>query len=185
MCRLFLQRRIDELERGKLLNQFLGKYRGTVINNQDPQSMGRIAVQVPDVSNVETSTWALPCAHFAGTQAGFFSIPPVGANVWVEFEQGNSDFPIWSGCFWGSSAEVPPMAIAGPPGVQTIVLQSVQGNILMISDAAGPTGGILLKTSSGSSIAINDTGITITNGQATISISGPTMSVNNGALAVT
>jgi uncharacterized protein involved in type VI secretion and phage assembly len=147
--------------------------------------MGRIAVQVADVSNVQISTWALPCAHFTGSQAGFFSVPPVGANVWVEFEQGNSDYPIWSGCFWGSSDDVPPMALAGPPGQQTIVLQSVGGNILMISDAPGPSGGILLKTSSGSSLAINDTGITITNGQATISISGPTVTVNNGALAVT
>jgi uncharacterized protein involved in type VI secretion and phage assembly len=147
--------------------------------------MGRIAVQVADVSNVQISTWALPCAHFTGSQAGFFSVPPVGANVWVEFEQGNSDYPIWSGCFWGSSDDVPPMALAGPPGQQTIVLQSVGGNILVISDAPGPSGGILLKTSSGSSLAINDTGITITNGQATISISGPTVTVNNGALAVT
>jgi uncharacterized protein involved in type VI secretion and phage assembly len=167
------------------VSQFVGKYRGTVVNNQDPQGMARIQVQVPDVSNIQTSTWAMPCAVFSGTQAGLFAVPPVGANVWVEFEQGNSDFPIWSGCFWGSAAELPPLASAAPAGVQAIVLQSVGGNILMISDQPGPTGGILLKTASGSSIAINDSGITITNGQATIQIAGPTVTVNNGALAVT
>jgi len=167
------------------MSQFTGKYRGTVTNNQDPQNRGRLAVQVSDVSNVQTSTWALPCAHFAGNQSGFFSVPPVGANVWVEFEQGNSDYPIWSGCFWGSGGEVPTQATSAPPGVQSIVLQSVGGNILMLSDAPGPSGGILLKSSSGASISINDTGITITNGQATILIAGPTVTVNDGALVIT
>jgi uncharacterized protein involved in type VI secretion and phage assembly len=167
------------------VGQFVGKYRGTVVNNQDPQNTGRLQVTIPDVSNIQTSTWATPSAAFAGLQAGLYAVPPVGANVWIEFEQGNSDYPVWSGCFWGSAAEVPPLATASPPGVQTIVMQSVGGNILMISDAPGPSGGILLQSSSGASIAINDTGITITNGQATILVAGPSVSINNGALLVT
>ncbi len=165
--------------------QFYGKYRGTVVSNVDPQNMGRLSVTVPDVSNVQTSTWAMPAAALAGSQSGFFAVPPVGSNVWVEFEQGNGDYPIWSGCFWGSSSEVPPQGNSAPPGVQSIVIQSVGGNILMISDLPGASGGILLQSSSGASIAINDTGITITNGQATIQIAGPSVTVNNGALVVT
>lgn len=165
---------------------FFGKYRGTVINNVDPMQMGRLMVQVPDVSNVLPSTWAMPCAPFAGAQSGSVAVPPVGASVWVEFEQGNSDYPIWSGCFWGSAAEVPAMALAAPPGVQAIVLQSVGQNTLMISDVPGPTGGILIKSSSGAMIAINDIGITISNGQgATITLTGPTVTLNEGALVVT
>lgn len=165
---------------------FYGKYRGTVIDNVDPMQMGRLMVQVPDVANILPSTWAMPCAPFAGTQSGSVAVPPVGSSVWVEFEQGNSDYPIWSGCFWGSSAEVPTLALAGPPGVQSIVLQSEGQNTLMISDVPGPTGGILLKSSSGAMIAINDVGITISNGQgATITLTGPTVTVNEGALAVT
>ena len=168
------------------MGNFYGKYRGTVIDNNDPMKMGRLSVQVPDVSNVQPSTWAMPCAPFAGTQSGSVAVPPIGASVWVEFEQGDSDYPIWSGCFWGSSAEVPPMALAAPPGVQAIVIQSVGQSTLMISDVPGPTGGILLKSSSGASIAINDTGITISNGQgATITLTGPSVTVNEGALVVT
>jgi len=165
--------------------QFPGKYRGTVVGNVDPQGMGRLSVTVPDVSNIQTSTWAMPSAALAGTQSGLYAVPPVGSNVWVEFEQGDSDYPVWSGCFWGSSSEVPPQATSAPPGVQCIVLQSVGGNILMLSDAPGAAGGILLQSSSGASIAINDTGITITNGQATIQIAGPSVNVNSGALEVT
>jgi uncharacterized protein involved in type VI secretion and phage assembly len=163
---------------------FFGKYRGTVINNVDPMQMGRLMVQVPDVSNVLPSTWAMPCLPFAGIQSGMYAIPAIGAGVWVEFEQGNSDYPIWVGCFWGSAAEIPALALAGPPAVQSIVLQTTGQNTLMISDVPGPTGGILLKSNTGAMIAINALGITITNGAATIALTGPTVTVNEGALAV-
>jgi uncharacterized protein involved in type VI secretion and phage assembly len=163
---------------------FYGKYRGIVINNVDPMQQGRLMVQVPDVSNVLPSTWAMPCLPFAGTQSGMYAVPAIGSGVWVEFEQGNSDYPIWVGCYWGSGSEVPSMATAGPPGVQSIVIQTTLGNTLMISDVPGPTGGILLQSNSGASIAINDVGITITNGTATIELTGPSVTVNDGALEV-
>jgi uncharacterized protein involved in type VI secretion and phage assembly len=166
------------------VQNFFGKYRGIVIDNADPLRIGRLMVQVPDVSNVP-STWALPCVPFAGNQSGFFVVPPIGSGVWIEFEQGMSDHPIWTGSFWGSASEVPSMALAGPPGLQQIVIQSVAQNILMISDVSGPTGGILLKTGTGAMISINDTGITISNGKgATITLTGPNVTVNDGALEI-
>ncbi len=165
--------------------QFLGKYRGTVLNNADPMQMGRIQALVPDVYGVVPSTWALPCVPMAGPQAGEFVLPPIGAAVWIEFEQGNQDYPIWSGCFWGSAAEVPALALAAPPAIQPIVLQTTGQNTLMLSDVPGPTGGILLKSASGALIQINEIGITISNGQgATIVLAGPSVTVNQGALAV-
>jgi uncharacterized protein involved in type VI secretion and phage assembly len=165
--------------------QFFGKYRGMVLNNIDPMQMGRIMVQVPDVSNVLPSTWALPCVPFAGIQSGFFVAPAIGSGVWVEFEHGDPDYPIWTGAFWGSSAEIPALALAGAPGLQSLVIQTLTQNTLMISDTPGPTGGILLKTATGAMISINETGITISNGQgATIALMGPSVTVNQGALQV-
>jgi hypothetical protein len=103
----------------------------------------------------------------------------------MEFEQGNPDYPIWTGGFWGSVAEVPALALAAPPGIQPIVLQTTGQNTLMISDVPGPTGGILLKSTTGALISINEVGITISNGQgATILLTGPTVTINEGALAV-
>lgn len=167
------------------MHKYLGKYRGTVINNIDPLQMGRLMVQVPDVSNVLPSTWAMPCVPFAGIQSGFFVVPAIGAGVWVEFEQGNPDHPIWTGCYWGSAAEVPALALAAPPGLQQIVIQSLLQNTLIISDVPGPTGGIILKSATGALIAINETGITISNGQgATILLTGPAVTMNAGALEV-
>jgi uncharacterized protein involved in type VI secretion and phage assembly len=165
--------------------QFLGKYRGTVVNNVDPMQMGRIQAIVPDVTGTLPGSWALPCVPMAGPQAGQFVLPPIGAAVWIEFEQGNPDYPIWTGGFWGSAAEVPALALAAPPAVQPIVLQTVGQNTLMLSDVPGPTGGILLKSTTGALIAINEIGITISNGQgATIVLAGPSVTINQGALAV-
>jgi uncharacterized protein involved in type VI secretion and phage assembly len=167
------------------VSNFYGKYRGSVVNNVDPMNIGRLMVQVPDVSNVIPSTWAMPCLPFAGIQHGFFAMPAIGAGVWVEFEQGNPDYPIWSGCFFGSAAETPALALATPPGLQAVVIQTVGQNTLMISDTPGPTGGILLKTAAGAMISISDTGIIISNGQgATIAMTGPAVTVNEGALEV-
>lgn len=164
---------------------FFGKYRGTVLNNIDPMQIGRIQATVPDVSNVLPSTWAMPCVALAGIQAGTFTVPAIGTGVWIEFEQGNPDYPIWTGCFWGSAAEVPALALATPPPLQAIVMQTVGQNTLMISDLPGPTGGILLKSATGALISITDVGITISNGQgATILLAGPSVTVNQGALVV-
>jgi uncharacterized protein involved in type VI secretion and phage assembly len=103
----------------------------------------------------------------------------------VEFEQGDVDFPIWSGCWFGSAAEVPALALASPPGVPNFVLQTAGQNTIMISDVPGPTGGILLKTASGAMISISDTGIVISNGQgAIITMNGPSVDINTGALTV-
>ena len=165
--------------------KFFGKYRGIVLDNVDPLQTGRLMVQVPDVTNILPSSWAMPCLPFAGIQSGFYAVPEVGSTVWVEFEQGNPDYPIWVGCFWETAAQVPALALAAPPGLQQIVVQTVSQNTLLISDVPGPTGGILLKSSNGALISVSDTGITISNGQgATIIMSGPAVTVNEGALEV-
>jgi uncharacterized protein involved in type VI secretion and phage assembly len=164
--------------------KYFGKYRGMVINNIDPMQMGRLMVQVPDISIIP-STWAMPCFPVTGKQMGVWVLPVIGSGVWVEFEQGDTDYPVWVGCFPGSTADVPALALTGNPVSPSIVLQTTLQNTLMISDMAGPTGGILLKTMTGALISINDIGITISNGKgALISMTGPTVDINAGALTI-
>src|SRR5215211_835023 len=91
---------------GADMRQVFGKYRGKVVNNVDPLQLGRVQVSSPDALGEGRLGWAMPCVPYAGPGVGFFAVPPVGANVWVECEGGNPDRPIWSGCFWGSG-EVP------------------------------------------------------------------------------
>jgi len=178
---------------------YLGKFRGTVIQNVDPEQRGRLQLMVPDVLGVIPSSWAEPCVPLAGPTGppmGVYMVPPIGAGVWVEFEQGNPDYPVWVGCRWGLQSEIPMAALAGNPADPSIVIQSLLQNAIIISDLppsvpppvmppAPPTGGIILKSTTGAAIVVNDAGVFISNGKgATIQMIGPTITINNGALVV-
>jgi uncharacterized protein involved in type VI secretion and phage assembly len=165
--------------------RFYGKYRATVLNNVDPMQIGRIQVIVPDVSTVLPTSWALPCFPTGGIQMGVVSVPLIGAGVWVEFEQGDPDYPIWVGCYYVEAAEVPLLSHLAPPAIPAITMQTALQNGIIISDTPGPTGGIMLKSATGATLIVNDTGIYIQNGKgAMITLIGPTVTVNAGALTV-
>jgi hypothetical protein len=172
------------------VKEYFGKYRGTVINNIDPMQIGRIQVMVPDVSGLLPATWAMPCVPVAGMQMGTYFVPQVGAGVWVEFEHGDLEYPVWVGSFWGTAAEVPALALAPPsiPPGQNIVIQTAGQNLVLISDAppTPTTGGIILKSTTGAMIVVNDSGIYISNGKgASLTLVGPTTMINDGALTIT
>ena len=160
------------------MTKFFGKYRGKVENNVDPMQLGRIQISVPAVLVDGRMSWAMPCVPYAGSGVGFFAIPPVGANIWVEFEGGDPDYPIWSGCFWGVG-EVPAL----PAIAEMKVLKTDMGTITL-NDLPG-AGGITIETTTGMKIVISAIGIEINNGQGgSIKFTGPQVSVNEGALEV-
>ena len=162
-----------------------GKYRGTVVNNIDPLQIGRLQAMVPDLAGFIPGTWAMPCVPSAGINTGVLTVPMIGAGVWIEFEKGDPDYPIWVGGYWGSAAEVPVMAHTVPPGVTGFTIQTPLKNGMVISDVPGPTGGILIQTTSGAMISVSDTGIIISNGKgAVITMTGPSVDINLGALTV-
>ena len=160
------------------MTQYFGKYRGKVENNIDPMQQGRIMVSVPAVTGTGTLNWAMPSAPFAGSGVGFWAIPPVGANVWVEYEGGDPDYPIWSGGFWGVG-EAPAL-----PALPQVVVLKTETCTLTLSDLPG-VGGVTIEMATGAKIAMTATGIEINNGTgATITMQGPRVTVNNGALEV-
>jgi uncharacterized protein involved in type VI secretion and phage assembly len=165
--------------------KYFGVYRGTVINNIDPLQIGRIMATVPDAGGVIPSTWAMPCVPIAGKQMGTFMVPQIGSGVFIQFEAGDPDRPVWMGGWWGDVAEVPALALAGVPGDPNIVIQTTLQNGIVVSDLPGPTGGIMLKSTTGATIIVNDTGIYIQNGKgASIVMVGPSVTINEGALVV-
>jgi Type VI secretion system/phage-baseplate injector OB domain len=171
-------------------NRFYGKYRATVIQNVDPERRGRLQLIIPDVFGPVPSTWAEACTPLAGPSGppmGVYMVPPIGAGVWAEFEQGDPNYPIWSGCRWGAQSDIPPTTHLGNPASPNIVMQTLGQHSLMLSDAppTPATGGIVLKSLAGAMIVVNDSGIYIQNGKgASITLLGTAVDFNQGALTV-
>ena len=164
---------------------FYGKYRGVVTDNLDPLMIGRVRARVPDVMGDQESGWAMPCAPFGGNGMGFLAVPSTGAGVWIEFEHGDPDFPIWSGCWWGTVAEVPPELLVPPPPSSKVMIKTEGGHTILIDDTPG-IGGITLETSTGQKIVLSALGVEIDNGMGgSIKLTGPQVSINNGALDIT
>ena len=164
------------------MRQFFGKYRGKVENNVDPQQQGRVQVSVPAVLGEGSLSWALPCVPYAGSGVGFFTIPPTGTNVWVEFEGGDPDYPIWSGCFWGlgETPAVPALAF-------TKILQT-DSITLKLDDTPG-IGGFTLEVNPPAvavpiKLVCDVNGVEISHGAASVKLTPASVSINNGALEV-
>jgi uncharacterized protein involved in type VI secretion and phage assembly len=157
---------------------FHGKFRGVVSDNRDPLFLGRVRAKVQDVFGDNESGWALPAVPYAGDGVGLFLIPPTDASVWIEFEHGDPDYPIWTGCFW-AQGEVP----ASPAVAETKMLKTDVGTITL-NDSPG-AGGITIETSAGMKIVIDTTGIEINNGKnGSIKCTGSKVSINGNALEV-
>jgi hypothetical protein len=123
------------MSNGQSTDRFYGKYRGLVMVNVDPLNLGRIKASVPEVLGEVQTGWALPCAPYAGTNAGFFTVPMVGAGVWIEFEAGDPSRPIWSGAWWGSG-ELPRNEVGAEPQPTTKTLRTEVGLMVVLDDAA-------------------------------------------------
>ena len=119
-------------------DRFYGKYRGLVAINVDPLSLGRLKAMVPEVLGEIPSSWALPCAPYAGTGAGFFAVPPVGAGVWIEFEAGDVSRPIWTGAWW-AAGEVPMDEKGIPAQAPTTKIFRTEFGLLMAYDDLAQT----------------------------------------------
>jgi uncharacterized protein involved in type VI secretion and phage assembly len=125
-----------------------GKYRGLITDVQDPQKAGRVKVKVPEVlGDVETG-WALPCTPYAGPNTGLYTIPPVNAAVWVEFEGGDVSRPIWSGGWWGPN-EAPGSPTSSTPSPTRRELRSESGLTVSLDDDAGE---LLVSDSNGDNL---------------------------------
>jgi len=161
---------------------YYGKYRGKVLENVDPLELGRLMVEVPAIAGLEAS-WALPCVPYGGMQVGLVMTPPIGANVWVEFEGGDPTHPIWTGCFWGEG-EKPALAVT--PFQKVLKTDAFT---LVINDLDGE-GGLLLKVGPPAvevpvTITIDAAGLQITTAEAVVSMSPEELSATLPPTSIT
>lgn len=163
------------------VRRYFGKYRGKVSSTRDSLGKGRIQVTVAHI--LENPTWAMPCVPFAASGKGFYVIPPEDADVWVEFEEGLRDFPVWTGCFWGTEGSAPNTTPGTEATTRIIKLDTLELKLVESSN----DGEIDLKlTTSGGSVEIKlgADGIGLDAGSANVTVDGVKLSVNDGALEV-
>ncbi|RCJ29434.1 hypothetical protein A6770_22140 [Nostoc minutum NIES-26] len=106
----------------KHTKRFYGKYRGIVTNPIDAKFLGRVQALVT-VGGTPINVLAEACTPFAGPGVGFYAIPPTGAGVWIEFEEGDLNKAIWTGCWW-KPGEVQLMFTPEPAQPNTLVLRT-------------------------------------------------------------
>lgn len=164
-----------------------GKYRGTVTDNDDPTSRGRIKVRVPAVLG-ELEVWAMPCVPYAGSQVGFYSLPNPDTGVWVEFEAGDPSYPIWAGCFWGDN-ELPDesdvdikiwktdsLTLRMHDGDDELKVETSNGAKVTLTDE--------IKSEKGSSSHTVSSSNVVSESGSKVDVSSASVSVNNGAWEV-
>jgi len=160
----------------KVHGRLYGKYRGFVVDNQDPKHLGRLKVRVPSVFGDKVVTdWALPCLPYGGhANQGFLCIPEVKASVWIEFEKGDRDLPVWVGTFWsepGGESEIP--TLNDPDGKERKneqaqptrkILKTKKGHTIQFEDADQEEMVTIVEATHKHVVTLNKDGIQITDG---------------------
>jgi uncharacterized protein involved in type VI secretion and phage assembly len=191
-----LEKVVSNLVR-RIEQRFYGKYRAFVVENADPEQLGRLKLQIPSVLGTEVVTgWAMPCVPYGGdVDQGFLFIPEVGAGVWVEFEEGDLEFPIWVGTFWskpGGASELP--IPNDPEGVQEgsvqdpptrKIIKTKAGHTIQFEDADGEEMIVVVEAINGHVITLDGNGIKIKDGansdqELIFNSAGITVSDKNG-----
>jgi hypothetical protein len=136
--------------------RYYGKYRGIVADNADPDKRGRLRLRVPSVLAEEVTDWALPCMPYGGRGGqGTFLVPDVDARVWVEFEEGLLNAPVWVGTYW-PEGDTPPGA--NDPGTSpTRALGTASGHLLQFVDTDDGRQ-VELRHAAGACLRMDDSG---------------------------
>jgi len=83
---------------------YYSKYRGFVYDREDPKNLNRIKVYVPEIYGDQAlEKWAWPASNYSGRGYGAQAIPRTNDLVWVEFEKGNPNKPLWSYGYFGDN----------------------------------------------------------------------------------
>jgi uncharacterized protein involved in type VI secretion and phage assembly len=156
----------------RVRNRFYGKYRGIVVD-VDATTM-RVKAAVQNVLPQGITGWAMPCVPYAGPQVGFLMLPEVGSGVWIEFEHGETSYPVWTGCYW-SEGDVPSTASATQKSIVTAA-----GSLVMDNDAQSVT----LSDAQQNTVVLDASGITSTSGAGSVAIGASGVNINDGAMEV-
>lgn len=180
-----------ELIQQTLRGRLPGLYRGIVEENHDTLgNTARLQVSIPGLLDGATlKVWAKPCVPYAGPSVGFYSLPPKKAQVWIAFEAGLINHPVWIGCCWGKG-DLPDTT--GP----TVKIWKTDKITIKIDDTADQ---ILISTTSGTKVTlatdakiesgsathtVGAAGVTSEAGSGKVEVTAAAVKINNGAFEV-
>jgi len=133
---------------------------GLVTNNQDPDSMGRVKVKFPWLSDVDESAWARIAVLMAGKDRGTYFLPEVGDEVLVVFEHGDVRFPYVIGALWNGKDKPPLDNSDGKNNVR--IIKSRSGHVVKLNDEDGKETVEIIDKSTKNSIVIDTAKNTVT-----------------------
>ena len=160
--------------------EHFGKYRGKVIDNNDPNGLGRVKCLVPEIFGESISVW---CNLLVGFYRDSFCIPAVGDDVIIEFESGDVRRPICVGKYFASGAISSDMnvdypdsfGIVGKTGIK-LIFDDKNQRVEMFSPKSGrilfsDDGELSIKSPGGAEIKIDNLGNISVSGNSRLSIS--------------
>jgi|GEM_PF-1954253 len=175
-----LIRNVTDFGIERVFKRYYSLYRGEVTDNVDPEHRGRVKLRLPTIfGQDELPTFAEPRDfRGAGAGKGEFWPPEVGDWVYVEFEQGDPRYPIYSGG-WHAQEEVDTsdfehdadapksrgwktkyghvMKFVDQAGKERVYVSTPKGHFLILDDSEGSES-IFLIHKSGAQMQIDQTG---------------------------
>lgn len=116
-----------------VIGRYYSTYRAFVYSNDDPDNLNRLQLLVPHVNpRVADETWAYPRNTYSGNGYGVHLLPKKGDMVWVEYEYGNLDYPVWSFGHFGENQKPEEFTDSN-----TIGFKTPNGTLILFNDIKG------------------------------------------------
>lgn len=136
--------------------RYYSSYRGFVVDRDDPAKLGRLQLLIPQVTGTTPyKYWAIPKGVYSGKGYGSQVLPQKGDLVWVEFEGGCPEIPIWNHGYFGKN-EMPNDEELKDPN--TYWFKTPKGNLVLLNDTKNL---IRIKTSLGDIVELNESSVSI------------------------
>jgi hypothetical protein len=141
-----------------MADQYFGKYSGIVKDNRDDDKLGRIMVSVPAIFDPDETVRARPVLPY-----GVFFVPEKDTGVWVEFEGGDPNLPLWVGVQPAPGAFADAQS-ASPPTIRAV--STVSGHLLVFDDTSGSEAIVLTDGAHQHVLSLDGDGVTVQEGQS-------------------
>jgi hypothetical protein len=138
---------------------YVGFYTGTVADNEDPEQLGRVRVNIPGMIE-PASAWAFPLGTLAGGSAGrgWFAVPAQDADVGVFFFQGDVDTLFYVPAHWGvdGGTRETPLQLDGLDKTSRLKVTGYETDrYQMVFDERDPAQFFVLDKQTGDSVVMN------------------------------